>query len=230
MDENKYLSIKQWAADDRPREKLMAHGVRTLSDAELLAILISTGTKKLSAIDLARNVLQAADSNLNRLGKCSVADLTKILGIGEAKAITIVAAMELGRRRQSVDAESKKVNSSEDVFQVMQPLLGDIPNEEFWTIYLNHANRIIDKQKIASGGVSATTVDVRIVMKYAIEKLASAIILVHNHPSGMVNPSKQDVELTKQISGAAKFFNIAVLDHLIIGDTKFYSFSDNGLI
>ena len=230
MDENKYLSIKQWAADDRPREKLLAHGVRTLSDAELLAILIATGTKNLSAIDLARSVLQSAGGNLNRLGKQTVADLTKIYGIGEAKAITIVAALELGRRRKESDIEKKTIKDAGDISEIMQPILCDLPHEEFWVLILNRANCLIDKQRIGSGGVNATIADVRLIMKLAIEKLASSIVLVHNHPSGSTKPSNEDKQLTAKIMEAAKLFDIKVLDHIIIADTNFFSFHREGLI
>lgn len=230
MSDNNYLPIKQWAADDRPREKMLAHGVRVLSDAELLAILIATGTKKLSAIDLARNVLKSVDGNLNILGKTSVSDLTKILGIGDAKAVTIVAAMELGRRRQLADVDLTTIRTSSDIFHIMQPILSDLQHEEFWAIYLNNANKIVDKQQIAIGGVTSTTVDVRIVMRYAIEKLVSSIILVHNHPSGAFQPSKCDTDLTAQIASAAKLFNIKIIDHIIVAGAKYFSFADEGLI
>jgi len=230
MSDNNYLPIKQWAADDRPREKMLAHGVRVLSDAELLAILIATGTKKLSAIDLARNVLKSVDGNLNILGKTSVSDLTKILGIGDAKAVTIVAAMELGRRRQLADVDLTTIRTSSDIFHIMQPILSDLQHEEFWAIYLNNANKIVDKQQIAIGGVTSTTVDVRIVMRYAIEKLVSSIILVHNHPSGALQPSKCDTDLTAQIASAAKLFNIKIIDHIIVAGAKYFSFADEGLI
>lgn len=230
MSDNNYLPIKQWAADDRPREKMLAHGVRVLSDAELLAILIATGTKKLSAIDLARNVLKSVDGNLNILGKTSVSDLTKILGIGDAKAVTIVAAMELGRRRQLADVDLTTIRTSSDIFHIMQPILSDLQHEEFWAIYLNNANKMVDKQQIAIGGVTSTTVDVRIVMRYAIEKLVSSIILVHNHPSGALQPSKCDTDLTAQIASAAKLFNIKIIDHIIVAGAKYFSFADEGLI
>lgn len=230
MSGNNYLPIKQWAADDRPREKMLAHGVRVLSDTELLAILIATGTKKLSAIDLARNVLKSVDGNLNILGKTSVSDLTKILGIGDAKAVTIVAAMELGRRRQLADVDLTTIRTSSDIFHIMQPILSDLQHEEFWAIYLNNANKIVDKQQIAIGGVTSTTVDVRIVMRYAIEKLVSSIILVHNHPSGALQPSKCDTDLTAQIASAAKLFNIKIIDHIIVAGAKYFSFADEGLI
>lgn len=230
MDENKYLSIKQWAADDRPREKLLAHGVRTLSDAELLAILISTGTKNLSAIDLARSVLQSAGGNLNRLGKQTVADLTKINGIGEAKAISIVAALELGRRRKESEIDNDKIDGPGDIFEIMYPILGDLPHEEFWVLMLNRANRLIDKQRVGSGGLNATIADVRMIMKLALEKLASSIVLVHNHPSGSKNPSNEDKQLTAKIKDAAKFFDINMMDHIIVADKHYFSFRDEGLI
>ena len=230
MDEIKKLTIKEWNADDRPREKMLAKGISTLSDAELLAILISTGTKSQSALDLARAVLSSADNNLHLLGKRTIADLTKIGGIGEAKAVTIMAALELGRRRRNADLERVEVKASTDVFEIMQPIIGDLPHEEFWVMFLNRSNRVIDKLLISSGGVSGTTVDVRIIMKQAIERLASSLILVHNHPSGTITASTEDQNLTKRIVDAAKFFEIHVMDHIIMADKSFFSFADKGMI
>lgn len=224
------LSIKQWSLEDRPREKLLAKGISSLSDAELLAILISTGTKNLSALDLARLVLQSADNNLHLLGKHTVADLVKISGIGEAKAITIIAALELGRRRKKTDLERQKINSSQNAFEIMQPLLGDLPHEEFWVLYLNRANMLIDKERISSGGTTGTVTDIKIILKHAIEKLACSVILVHNHPSGNKQPSKQDSDMTKKISEACKFIDVVLVDHLIIADTQYLSFADQGML
>lgn len=230
MDEIKKLTIKEWNADDRPREKMLAKGIGALSDAELLAILISTGTKSQSALDLARAVLSSADNNLHLLGKRDISDLIKIGGIGEAKAVTIMAALELGRRRSNADLESVEVKGGSVVFNIMQPIIGDLPHEEFWVIFLNRRNHMIDKILISSGGVSGTTVDVRIIMKKAIERLASGLILVHNHPSGNFTPSAEDKNLTKRIADAAKFFEIRVLDHVIVADKKYYSFAEYGLM
>ena len=230
MDEIKKLTIKEWNADDRPREKMLAKGIGALSDAELLAILISTGTKSQSALDLARAVLSSADNNLHLLGKRTISDLIKIGGIGEAKAVTIMAALELGRRRSNADLERTEVRTYTDVSKIMQPIIGDLPHEEFWVMFLNRSNRVIDKVLISSGGVSGTTVDVRIIMKKAIERLASSLILVHNHPSGNLTPSAEDKNLTKRIADAAKFFGINVVDHVIIADKKYYSFAEYGLM
>lgn len=230
MDDAKKLTIKEWNADDRPREKMLAKGISALSDAELLAILISTGTKSLSALDLARAVLMSADNNLHLLGKRTVNDLTKIDGIGEAKAVTIMAALELGRRRRDSDLERIEIKSSPDVYKIMQPVIGDLPHEEFWVIFLNRSNRMIDKALISSGGVSGTTVDVRIIMKLAIERLASSLILVHNHPSGSLMVSAEDKNITKRISDAAKLLDMSIMDHVIIGDKNYISLADKGML
>ena len=230
MDEIKKLTIKEWNADDRPREKMLAKGISTLSDAELLAILISTGTKSQSALDLARAVLSSADNNLHLLGKRDISDLIKIGGIGEAKAVTIMAALELGRRRGNADLERVEIKQGRDVFNIMQPIIGDLPHEEFWVMFLNRRNHMIDRVLISSGGVSGTTVDVRIIMKKAIERLASTLILVHNHPSGNITASTEDKNLTKRIVDAAKLLEINVVDHVIIADKDFFSFSEHGMI
>jgi DNA repair protein RadC len=230
MGDMKNLTIKEWNADDRPREKMLAKGISALSDAELLAILISTGTKSLSALDLARAVLQSAGNNLNQLGKFTVADLLKTNGIGKAKAVTIMAALELGRRRQGIDREQIEIKSSIDAFNVMQPIVGDLPHEEFWVLFLNTSNRLIDKACVGRGGINATTVDVRIVMKMAVEKLAASLLLVHNHPSGSLTPSAEDKKLTNRIIEAGKLLDIRVLDHVVIADKQFFSFADQAML
>jgi DNA repair protein RadC len=230
MEPYKPLSIKQWAAEDRPREKMMQNGIATLSDAELLAILLGSGTQSLSAVELSKSILANAQNNLHLLGKQTLADLTKIKGIGPAKAITIMAALELGRRRKFADAERTKITDSSVVFNVFQPLLGDLPHEEFWVAYLNRANAIIDKQRTAIGGVSATVTDIRIIIKPAIEKLASGLVLVHNHPSGNRQPSDHDKQLTRKLKEATTLFDIQLIDHVIIADTQYYSFADEGLL
>lgn len=230
MDEVKKLTIKDWNADDRPREKLLKKGISALSDAELLTILISTGTRNQSALDLARAVLSSVDNNLHLLGKRTVADLMKINGIGEAKAISIISALELGRRRRNSDLERAEIKGSSDVFAIMQPMLADLPHEEFWVLFLNRANRVIDKTCIGRGGVSGTIVDVKIVMKLALEKLASALILVHNHPSGSTNVSSEDRKITEKIQNASSLLDIKVLDHLVVADNDYFSFADNGLL
>ncbi len=230
MNEYQNLSIKQWAAEDRPREKLIEKGTYSLSDAELIAILISTGTRKLSAVDIAKLILSESENNLHTLGKKTINDLKKINGIGEAKAITIIAALELGRRRKKTDLEHKKANTSNVVFDVFQPILGDLPHEEFWVLYLSRSNKIIDKERISIGGTTGTIIDVKIILKHGIEKLACGIILIHNHPSGNIQPSTSDKSITSKIKEAGKLTDISVLDHVIIGDKKYYSFADEGIL
>ncbi len=229
MNNYQNLTIKQWASEDRPREKLLSKGIASLSDAELVAILLATGTKNKSAVDLAKQVLSAVNNNLHILGKQSITDLKKVDGIGEAKAITIIAALELGRRRNNSEMERKKITNSKDVFKLFQPLLGDLPYEEFWVLYLNRSNSIIDKEKISLGGTAGTVIDVKIILKHGIEKLASGLILIHNHPSGNVSPSENDKAITRKIKEAGILMDIATLDHVIIGDTQYLSFADEGI-
>jgi DNA repair protein RadC len=227
---NENISIKNWDVNDRPREKMLAKGIISLSDAELLAILIGSGSTKESAVDLCKRILNSVDNNLHELGKLQLAELQKFHGIGEAKAISIMAALELGRRRKISDVlEKKTIQSSEDAFGIFQPLLGDINHEEFWVLLLNSANKIIDKVKISQGGISGTIVDVRLILQPAIIKSASAIIVCHNHPSGNTEPSNEDKKITEKIKAAAEIFNIRFLDHIIIGDKKYFSFSDHGI-
>jgi DNA repair protein RadC len=225
------LKIKDWAEEDRPREKLLAKGIMSLSDAELIAIIIGSGNSNESAVELSRRILQASQNNLNTLGKFTVTDLQKFKGIGEAKAISIVAALEIGRRRKKDDVpEKQQIQSSNDVFEIFQPMLADIPHEEFWVLLLNRSNRIIDKLRVSQGGVSGTVTDLRLILKPAIEKLASSIILCHNHPSGNNRPSDNDITITQKAKEAAKFMDIAVLDHIIICEKNYYSFADEGVI
>ncbi len=223
------LKIKDWAVEDRPREKLLKKGILSLSDAELIALLIGSGTRNESAVELAKKVLKNANNNLNELGKLEIKDLQKNKGIGEAKAITIMAALELGRRRKVADIiDKQKISSSNDVFELFQPLLGDLPHEEFWILLLNRSNKIIDRFKISQGGVSGTVIDVRLILKAAIEKLASSIILCHNHPSGNKMPSDADDSITQKLIDGGKLLDIKVLDHIIIADTQFFSYADEG--
>ncbi len=225
------LKITDWAAEDRPREKLILKGTSSLSDAELLGILISSGTKDKSAVDLGRELLSMANNNLNNLGKLTIADLRKLHGIGPARAVTIAAALELGRRRKLSEAEeSNRIKCSKDVADIFQPLLSDLVHEEFWILYLNRSNKVITRMKLSQGGVSGTVTDVRIVMKKAVECLASGIILCHNHPSGNLNPSEADTKITQKMKEAGAFMDIHLLDHLIISEKDYYSFADNGLI
>ncbi len=231
MKEYKKASIKNWAVKDRPREKLLANGIDSLSDAELIAILIGSGNTEESAVELSRRILQVVDNNLNELGKLSINDLRKNKGIGEAKAISIIAALELGKRRKQSDILNKRmIKNSEDVAILFQSKLGDLPHEEFWILLLNRSNKIIHKEKISQGGISGTVTDSRIILKSAIEKLASSIILCHNHPSGNIKPSKEDINITKKISDASKLVDIPVIDHVIVTDRGYYSFADEGMI
>ena len=224
----KSFTIKQWAEDDKPREKLLLKGRSSLSDAELIAILLATGTKEVSAVDLAKKVLQLADNNLADLGKLTVNDLKKIKGIGEAKAITIIAALELGRRRKETESRTmQKITSSKDIYSVFEPLLSDLPHEEFWVLLLSRSSKIIGYKRMSEGGVSGTVADVKIIMKYAIENLASLIVLCHNHPSGSLDPSFQDKDLTKKIQSAALLLDMQCVDHIIVGQNGYFSFTDS---
>ena len=223
------LKIKDWAVEDRPREKLLKKGLLSLSDAELIALLIGSGTRNESAVELAKKVLKNANNNLNELGKLEIKELQKNKGIGEAKAIAIMAALELGRRRKFSDIiEKPKITSSTDVYEFFHPILGDLPHEEFWILMLNRSNRIIDRLKISQGGISGTVIDARLILKHAIEKLASSIILCHNHPSGNRAPSDADNSITQKLIDGGKLLDIKVLDHIIIADTAFYSYADEG--
>ena len=229
MPKSNNITIKNWAIEDRPREKLLQKGARVLSDAELIAILIGSGTYKLSAVDLARQLLQRSGNNLNNLGKLTVKDLMKFKGIGEAKAISVVAALELGKRRKQEEISSRQsIKSSKDVYEIFEPLVSDLPHEEFWILLLNRSNRIIGKSKVSQGGVAGTVIDTKLIMKSAIENLASSIILCHNHPSGNLNPSGSDIDITNKIKTAANCLDMKLLDHIIVTDHSYYSFLDEG--
>lgn len=232
MDEYKTgLSIKTWAEDDRPREKLLKNGKRSLSDAELIAILIGSGSRNESAVELSKRILSGAQHNLNELGKLAVSELMNYKGIGQAKAITIVAALELGARRQATDVLVRdKVTGSRDVFQILKPVLADLPHEEFWVIYLNHSNKVITKEQISMGGIAGTVADLKIIFKKALHLLATGIILAHNHPSGNLKPSDADLRLTRKMKEAGQLLEISVLDHVIVTDSGFFSFSDEGML
>jgi len=228
--EERPLNIKNWSPEDRPREKLLLKGKSALSDAELIAILIGSGTAKLSAVEVAKKILQHA-GNLHHLAKLSVKDLTKVKGIGEAKAITIVAALELGRRRKDLEPDEKpKITGSKDAFEILQADLLDLPHEEFWVLLLNRANRVIKKYQVSQGGVAGTVADPKIIFKVALEELASGIVLAHNHPSGNLTPSQADIDLTKKLKEGSKLLEIQVLDHLIIAGQKYFSFADEGMV
>ena len=231
MAEYKSLSIKEWSLEDRPREKLLSKGISTLSDAELIAIIIGSGNRDESAVELSKRILGSVQHNLNELGKLSVDDLQKYKGIGEAKAIGIVAALELGRRRKlSEIIDRQKISSSHDVYEIFHPLLADLPHEEFWIVLLNRSNKIIERQKISQGGISGTVTDVRLILRIALERLASSLILCHNHPSGNHQPSEADIAITQKIKESGKLMDISLLDHIIITDGKFYSFADEGML
>ncbi len=225
------LTIKSWAVDDRPREKLILKGKESLSDAELIAILLGSGNTDESAVGLAKRILVSINNNLNKLGKLTVADLTKFKGIGEAKAISIITALELGRRRRLKEASIlPKITSSKAVFEQMQPILGELQHEEFWILYLNNSNKILDKSQQSKGGLTGTLVDVRLVLKKALELNATGIILCHNHPSGKLKPSNSDKILTNKLKTAAETMDIKVLDHVIITENDYFSFADENLL
>jgi len=230
MQENKY-SIKHWAKDDRPREKLLLKGPESLSDSELLAILIANGSKEKSAVELAKDVLKLGKDSLHELGKLSVKDLTKIKGIGPAKAITIAAALEIGRRRQSLSFINKpSVGSSDEIARFLQLKLKDHQREVFAVLFLNQANKVNHFEIISEGGITGTVADPRVILKKALEENAVSIVLCHNHPSGSLKPSKADEVLTKKIKEAALFFDIRVIDHIIVSELGYYSFADEGLL
>ena len=226
---NDNLNINQWAEEDRPREKMMMHGVSSLSNAELLAILIGSGNTEDSAVELMRKVLAEYHNNLNELGKASVDELCRFKGIGPAKAITILAASELGKRRKEEDIRERlSIVSSKDVYECFYPLMCDLPTEECWLLLLNQASKVIDKVRVSTGGLSATAVDVRCILHEALLKRASAIALCHNHPSGNIHPSREDDRLTEQLRQACQIMNIRLVDHVILTDGCFYSYADEG--
>jgi len=223
------LAIKSWAEDDRPREKFSNKGKAALSDAELIAILLGSGNRQESAVDLSKRILSSVEGNLNELARLSLQDLMEFKGIGEAKAISIATALELGKRRNLAEAlERKSIKSSEAVFNILQPQIGDLPHEEFWVLYLNNHNKMIRSVCISKGGITGTVVDIRQVYNIALREQATSIILAHNHPSGNVKASQTDYNLTKKIAEAGKVLDIAVLDHLIITEKAYYSFRDEG--
>lgn len=225
-----YTPINQWAEDDRPREKFLLKGKSTLSDSELLAILIGSGSRNESAVQLCQRILASTNNNLNLLGKLSIQQLIQFKGIGEAKAISIAAALELGRRRRVEETvELSKITSSKAVFEIMQPIIGELPHEEFWVLYLNNSNKVIYKSQISKGGLTGTLVDTRIVFKMALEHNATSIILSHNHPSGKLQASDADIQITKKLKEAGKSLDIQILDHVIITEHSYFSFADEGI-
>ena len=225
------FSIKCWNEDDRPREKLVLKGRHALSDAELIAILIGSGNREESAVALSMRILAAVSNNLNELGKLELKKLTEFKGIGEAKAVSIIAALELGRRRRAQEGVvRKKITSSASVFEVMQPVIGELPHEEFWIIYLNNSNKILQTSQLSKGGITGTVVDIRLVFKTALSLGSVAIILAHNHPSGTLKPSQADIQLTKKLSRAGESLDIKVLDHLIVTEKAYFSFADEQML
>lgn len=229
--EDKYFSIKHWSEDDQPREKLLYKGKSVLSDAELIAILIGSGSRNESAVDLCKRILQQNNNQLHQLQKQTVQQLMQFKGIGEAKAITIVAALELAKRLQlSETKELTKIGTSADVCKLMQPLIGDLAHEEFWVLLLNNSNKVIYKLQLSKGGLTQTVVDIRLIYKTALEHLATALILVHNHPSGQLNPSQADNDITQKIKQSGNTLDIKLLDHLIITQKDYFSFADEGIL
>lgn len=227
-----YLSIKDWAEEDRPREKLKLKGKSSLSDAELIAILLRTGIVGSSALDIAKQIINKVNGDLNELAKLNVADLKKMQkGLGDTKAITLIAALELGRRtREAVVKQKPRIQSSRDIFDYIYPYIADLKHEEFFIIYLNKANKIIAHKQISIGGVDGTVADIRLILKNALELLATGIVAVHNHPSGNLQPSEADKKLTQRLQSASSTMDIRMLDHLIIAEKHYFSFADEGIL
>lgn len=229
--QEKKTSIRHWAEDERPREKLLLKGKLALSDAELLAILIGSGNNEESAVDLCKRILNSVDGNLIELSRLEVKDLTRFKGIGEAKALSIISALELGRRRRAAEPLKKSaLITSRDSYEVIQSLVGDSPYEQFWVLLLNRSHRLIRKESVSEGGINGTVVDPKRIFRLALEHNASSIILAHNHPSGNLNPSEQDLRITQKIKQAAGLFDIMLVDHIIAGDNCYYSFADEGVL
>ncbi|VAW18300.1 UPF0758 family protein [hydrothermal vent metagenome] len=225
------LSIKNWSDDDKPREKLVRKGKAVLSDAELIAILIGSGSRNESAVGLSKRILASVNNNLNNLGKLTIKQLTQFKGIGEAKAVTIAAALEMGRRRRGEEAQKiTKINASADVFELLQPIIGELEHEEFWIVYLNNSNKVLHTAQLSKGGITGTLVDVRLVMRQALEFGAIALVLAHNHPSGTLKPSGADKQITQKLKAAAMALDIKILDHLIITQKDYFSFADEKLL
>jgi DNA repair protein RadC len=230
-DDRQSFPITDWAEEDRPREKFVAKGVASLSNAELLAIIMRSGSPEDNAVELARKILGDFKNNLGELGKATVVQLKNYRGMGEAKAIGIIAALELGRRRNTSEViEKKKIMTSRDIFMLFHPMLSDLPHEEIWILFLNNSNRYMDMQRLSTGGLADTSADVRLIMKMAIERLASGIVLCHNHPSGNATPSKQDISVTRKVREGGALLDITLLDHVIVADNKYYSFADEGTL
>jgi DNA repair protein RadC len=227
--ENK-IGIKSWAEEDRPREKLSAQGRRALTDAELIAILIGSGSRNETAVELSKRILHHYDNDLNKLGKASINELSSFKGIGEAKAISIIAALEIGRRRNDFETKTPDtVLSSKDAYNIMRRHLVDLNHEEFWILLMGRSQKVLAKELVSKGGLSETAVDPKVIFSMALQHQSSGIILIHNHPSGSLKPSQNDINLTKRLTDAGKILSINILDHLIISDEGFYSFADEGI-
>lgn len=225
------MSIKFLAEDDRPREKFLLKGRNAVSDAELLAIIMGSGSRNESAVELARRILDSVGNNFHELSKLSLQDLMKFKGVGEAKAISIATALEIGRRRASQEVpDRKRIGSSAEAFQIFKPHLSDLQTEEVWAVFVNQSNKVLHLSKMTSGGITASMVDVRTLFKTALEHFATGIFLAHNHPSGNLKPSEDDRRITKQVSEAGKILNIILIDHLILNQTSYFSFADEGLL
>jgi DNA repair protein RadC len=224
------MNLKALSEDDRPREKMMQSGRQHLSDAELLAIILGSGNLEETAIQLAQRILREHNNDINAVAKLSLNDLKKFKGVGDAKAVNIIAAFELARRRKDVDAKDQKISSSKDAYSVLNEKLADLPHEEFWMVLLNRANKVIKVENVSKGGMSGTIVDVRLIAKSALEQRTSSVILGHNHPSGNLKPSQNDIDITKKIKDSLALFDITLFDHLIIGDGSYYSFNDEGIL
>ena len=225
------MSIKFLAEDDRPREKFLLKGKNSLSDAELLAIIMGSGNREDSAVELGRKILNSVANNWHNLSLLSLSDLMKFKGVGEAKAISIAAALEIGHRRAAQEVPEKiQIRESKDIYKVLQPYLSDLQTEEFWAVFLNQNNRIVGKARLSAGGINQSIVDVRILFKTALEHLSTAIAIAHNHPSGNLKPSQEDLRITKQIADAGKILNIQLLDHLIISQNAYFSFADENIL
>jgi DNA repair protein RadC len=225
------VGIKAWAVEDRPREKLISRGLSALTDGELIAILISSGNSRESAVELSRRIMDSVHHNLNELGKLNCDELKMFRGIGQAKAITLIAAMELGRRRNQSEAlDNGQIKGSRDAADYLRPEIGDLAYEEFWVLFLNRQNKVIDKRKLSQGGMTGTVIDVRMVLKLALEKHAISMIICHNHPSGNLDPSEADKKITRQMKEAAALMEIPVIDHLIVTQAGYFSFADEGML
>lgn len=226
------LSIKKWAEDDRPREKLLLKGVSVLSDSELLAILIGSGNNKQSAVELCKQILSTVDNDLNKLARMSVSDLeNNFYGIGKAKAVSMIAALELGRRRKATDSQHQvKIVSSRSAYEHFFPFLSDLNHEETWALLLDRSNKVLSSIQIGRGGISGTIVDIRLILREALNQYASGIILGHNHPSGQLRPSPQDIQLTKKLKEASLWMDLSLVDHIIVCGDQYFSFADDGII